>query len=1355
MTDVENCTIEQLAEMCGGDDETLYLPATTQLRKLLSIEESPPIQEVVESHVLPHLVRFMGMEDKPTLVYEAAWAVTNVASGNARQSQAVIDAGAVQVFIHLIDSTNYELCEQAVWGLGNIAGTNSTMRDYIIKMDAIPPIVRLLAKYNTIPMSTLTNTIWTFSNLCRHKPPPNPQFLIPALPTLLPLFSHQFNDVLTDTTWTVCYMSDNSPEMVQALVDSKICEALVGVLDRSDSVPIRNTALHALGNVASGNDAQTQAVINAGIFPVMHKILKVPQLKKSSCWLLSNISGGTKDQTISLYNSGLLKPLLKCLKDDDPNVKKEACWALTNSINCGSQTVAEHLISLNFVSALYDPVFFRDEKLMEQLIPAIDFSMQVGATTVAQQMRENKWVQRLTKLSVHPNSQIREAAGSILGRLGVHQPPAGASLGPHEGDEGEYDEDEEDEDEEDEEDEGDYEDEGDVRFTVLTKQVVRCEYSSAGVGQFVDSATFAFVNRNLATPRFEVTWLGTVLQIETDDVIVVYNSQFAGIFTDDNLQIVVKKMGVTWRPSLPPSGNLLGTIRTLDTVDGATELYCPNMDTAKLSDSHCTLGVISRDGWVLINDTSSPQFDSHSWPWFTSPPINEQTCALPDSTKVDCNPNSIGGQAQCESMGCCFAPGNPGIPECFYPIDQSVFHQDWYFFGHGHEYVQALKDFTLLSAPHPLLPRYTYGPQYSRWYAYNEEDERLLIEQGFVEHEIPLDVLVLDMDWHTSWNHMTTNCLPYFDSWTGFTWNTNLFPDPSRFISWLHKRGVRVTLNNHPNSGVQCIEATYPEMARYWGIDPASRVTVPYVLANKNWSTGFFDIVMDPIQGNGVDYWWVDYQQGERMLAPNVNPTWWVNYVFTTNPSWWSGEERPMLMARWGGLGNHRLGQIGFSGDTQTSWASLAFQPYFTATASNVGGFLWSHDTGGFEGQPDAELFTRWIQWSAFSPTLRVHCNGKDGFNRDIWLYPYDSFKTMREAFQLRASLVPYISSAAYDELSGIGLLRPMYYTHPDNDEAYLVTNQYWFGPSMFVSPIVAKSDENGLAIQKIWVPPGNWVEWYSGKMFTGPKMITRQFSIQEIPIYVSAGTVIPRLDMTKSALLGSAQDVPESLELLVFPGSVGKAVTSYYYDDDGLTTRYVLGEWAKTSVIVKADANILILRVNPYEGKGFPSMPEARTYRLKFRGVWPPAAVRLDNKFVQFDDGGKQKEFLNTWEYDGSTLSVIVNIRTPIPTKTTTEVAMTFAESLQNSLLFTDYTRQLGALQSCKAMFDTLWPQYFPDDYPSLLVAGQLGLNMTVSTTFNDLAGFGALYSQAVTEVSLLPLTDQKTRCLALLAMQ
>ena len=173
-------------------------------------------------------------------------------------------------------------------------------------------------------------------------------------------------------------------------------------------------------------------------------------------------------------------------------------------------------------------------------------------------------------------------------------------------------------------------------------------------------------------------------------------------------------------------------------------------------------------------------------------------------------------------------------------------------------------------------------------------------------------------------------------------------------------------------------------MARAMGIDPATKKYVPFDITNKKFAENYFNILHHPLEEQGIDFFWLDWQQEQNTRVTGVNPTWWLNYTHFSDME--RRGKRGMLFHRWGGLGNHRY-QIGFSGDTIAVWDSLAFQPYFTATAANVGYGYWSHDIGGhmrvdLGAKPAAgipqdpgypELYTRWIQWGIFSPILRTH----------------------------------------------------------------------------------------------------------------------------------------------------------------------------------------------------------------------------------------------------------------------------------------------------------------------------------------------------------------------------------------------
>jgi alpha-glucosidase (family GH31 glycosyl hydrolase) len=289
----------------------------------------------------------------------------------------------------------------------------------------------------------------------------------------------------------------------------------------------------------------------------------------------------------------------------------------------------------------------------------------------------------------------------------------------------------------------------------------------------------------------------------------------------------------------------------------------------------------------------------------------------------------------------------------------------------------------------PLPPRFAFGAWWSRFWAYSDQELDDLI-RGFRENDTPLDVLVIDMDWHINVGQLDAmgerGQSGHALGWSGYIWNPLLFPDPSVFLAKIHREGVKATLNLHPASGVQPWEVAYPAMAKAMGQDPAEKKYVPFDITNEKFAQNYMDILHHPLEKQGIDFWWLDWQQESHTQISGVNPTWWLNYVHFTDQQ--REGKRPLLFHRWGGLGNHRY-QIGFSGDTISVWDSLAFQPWFTSTAANVGYAYWSHDIGGhMPSAVDPELYTRWIQFGAFSPILRTHTNKNPDSERRIWAYP-------------------------------------------------------------------------------------------------------------------------------------------------------------------------------------------------------------------------------------------------------------------------------------------------------------------------------------------------------------------------------
>eukprot|EP00026_Physarum_polycephalum_P002216 Phypoly_transcript_02221.p1 GENE.Phypoly_transcript_02221~~Phypoly_transcript_02221.p1 ORF type:complete len:941 (-),score=116.19 Phypoly_transcript_02221:93-2759(-) len=880
------------------------------------------------------------------------------------------------------------------------------------------------------------------------------------------------------------------------------------------------------------------------------------------------------------------------------------------------------------------------------------------------------------------------------------------------------------------------------------------EYSPSGA--FRDSATLAFLNRDLPVPPFTTQSVNGGTIIKTGSLVLSYSG--GGMFTASNLNVSLQlgNETVTWNTASQPTGNLLGTIRTLDTINGSTPLYCPSMTPDDEYTNHCTLGVISRDGWAIYDDSESASWDNDpTWPWF-APPSTNGSCNVSYNDRIDCLPGG-GTQQQCAAKQCCWSPdAAAGVPWCFYSGPAETSYQDMYFFGYGHNYVQALQDFTQLSGPIPTFPRYIFGPQYSRWHAYNEVDEVTIVEDWYEALGIPLDVLVLDMDWHYTYYTGAPTCYPSVNGWTGYTWDRTLFPNPARFLTWAHAKGLHITNNMHPAAGVQCSEQYYPEFAVSMGVNPDTKNSIAYDIQNKTYSTNFFEIVLQPLsnQGSmdGIDYWWIDYQQGESSIAPGINPTFWVNYVFSTAASWWGTSVRPLIMARWGGLGNHRMSTIGFSGDTQTSWQSLAFQPYFTATASNVG-FFWSHDLGGFGGQPDPELYVRWIQWGTFSNLLRTHCDGKmpgGGYTRDIWEYPAYYFEIMREAFVLRSRLVPYIyTQHALSYVSGIGLLRPMYYSYPEENDAYEVPTQYMFGDTFLVSPVVAPNPGNNLTEITIWIPSGVWIEYHSGQAFTGPQLLNRSYDITEIPAFVPAGAIIPMRSDLDSPTIGSAQQIPGVLRIDLFPYQSTQTTTALLVEDDGVSTDYEAASNVTTLFTLDTTSNALTFTIGAGIGKGFEGQATQRSYEINLVGAWPASSVSFNGAAIPFLENPPSTPSTSSfWTYDPTSLTLKLLIPSPTPTSQASTAKFTFENSLNDPLLGYGFTRKLARLQECKDLLDDEWGTYYPSNYPNLLIAAGTGLNSNVSTIYSNVQNFNTLVQSAISELNALSATQEKTIC-------
>lgn len=541
---------------------------------------------------------------------------------------------------------------------------------------------------------------------------------------------------------------------------------------------------------------------------------------------------------------------------------------------------------------------------------------------------------------------------------------------------------------------------------------------------------------------------------------------------------------------------------------------------------------------------------------------------------------------------------------------------DLYFWGYGTNYLTCIQDFYRLCGTTPMVPRYAFGNWWSRYHKYTEESYRELMER-FEREKIPFSVAVIDMDWHLV--DVEKRC---GSGWTGYTWNRELFPDPAGFMEWLHKQGLHITLNVHPADGVRAYEEMYETMGRALGMDAMDmekELPIHFDISDEKFLEAYFEYLHHPLEKEGVDFWWVDWQQGGLSKMEGIDPLWMLNhYHFLDN-----GREgkRPMAFSRYAGPGSHRY-PVGFSGDTIISWESLDFQPFFTATASNIGYGMWSHDIGGhMSGAKDDELTGRWVQFGVFSPIMRLHSTNSRFNSKEPWRYRKEIHMVIEDFLRLRHKMIPYLYTMNYRQYAeGIPMILPIYYRYPEEQGAYEVPNQYLFGSEMMVAAVTAPCIKNlNMAKTTVWIPKGEWYDIFTGLLYHGGRKMNLYRDITTIPVLARVGAVIP----FQEDYMEDANENPKQLHIYVYTGANGSFtlyeddnVTNGYQEEKCATTNYKWQEKEGSLFICSAEGEISLI-------------PEKRDYIITFCGI---ADAQVTVKVVSND---RMVEFILEKERD------------------------------------------------------------------------------------------------------------------------
>jgi alpha-glucosidase (family GH31 glycosyl hydrolase) len=646
--------------------------------------------------------------------------------------------------------------------------------------------------------------------------------------------------------------------------------------------------------------------------------------------------------------------------------------------------------------------------------------------------------------------------------------------------------------------------------------------------------------------------------------------------------VAVAPAGVTPVPFLP-AGQLGGYIRSFDSATYGTAPACgsgESGDTCVATLPSESAGLLDRSGWYLLDDTSSAVWTSDGW-------IRQRPA----------------GDVE-----------------------------DGYLFGYGEDYAAALADLAKLTGPAPLLPEYVFGNWYSDYYPYTDTDYEDQLLPEFQSNGVPLDTLSIDTDWKSP------------NTWDGWEWNSSLFPDPSSFLSWASSQGIHVTLNIH--SSIATDDPQYSQAQAIAGNDLAttscdSGPCAVWDWAQESQAESNFDL-QQPIEQQGVSFFWLDWCCDNSLVSmPGVTPDSWVDHLYAQQLA--NSGQRGFVLARIGAsledpeTGAYATGAwadhrsvLHFTGDTWSSWNTLAFEAELAADEGSIGEPYVSDDIGGFLGPPPGgpddpeDLYLRWLQLGTFQPVMRLHSNAGD---RLPWQYGGTTQTIGDQFLQLRESLVPYTYTLAADSVStGLPIVQALYLDYPSQPAAYDHPGEYLFGPDLLVAPVTTPGTS---ASVKVWFPAGRWVDWFTGAVVNGPTVKSITSPLDQMPVFVRAGGIVPLQPSDDQAAGGGAAPIT----LRVFSGAAG---TFSLYDDAGSGLGYQNGQSTRTPVsyTVGSGGTSSTVVVGKVSGS-YPGAPISRSYDVQIVDISAPGSVLLDGKVLP----------RSSWSYDPATKTLSVTV--------------------------------------------------------------------------------------------------------------
>lgn len=560
--------------------------------------------------------------------------------------------------------------------------------------------------------------------------------------------------------------------------------------------------------------------------------------------------------------------------------------------------------------------------------------------------------------------------------------------------------------------------------------------------------------------------------------------------------------------------------------------------------------------------------------------------------------------------------------------------EDGYLFAYGQNYSGALRTFYQLTGDAPLLPKSTFGVWYSDYTPYSSSDIEDSIYKAFQASDVPLNTLSLDTDWKSP------------NSWDGWEWNPKLFPNATNFLEWAKSKGISVTLNVHSSIAVNDPKLSTAEKVAKGTLTSSDCTDGPCKV--WDWSSeaqaqSNFDL-QQSFLNQGVSFWWLDWCCDDSVVTMSgLDPDAWIDHLYAQEMT--NQGERGFVLARVGssngdpeqeypaGPWSNHTSTIAFTGDAWGTWTQLAAEVALTPDEATIGEPYVSDDIGSYLGSPPTQgspdppdLYDRWVQFGTFQPILRLHSdNGK----RLPWQFP-EPVSGIAEAFlRLREQLIPYTYTLASNaSRTGMPITQPLYLEYPSLEAAYNYPEEYLFGSDMLVAPVTSPGADPETTV---WIPPGRWIDYFTGATVTGPKTITMSVPLNRMPVFVRTGGIVPLQS-------SSSSDRGNDLTLKVFPGSSGGFEL---YDDSGTGLGYTKGQYTETEIAERSISGGFRLVISPSKGS-FPSEPSSRAYTVELIASTRPSSVTVDGLKLDIEPEASSRR---GWSYDASAHTVVIHV--------------------------------------------------------------------------------------------------------------